>query len=225
MCTIDIWHISFNHSIQNLKDALSIDELLVANRFLKEHDKVSYIITHAYLRKILSHYFPNIKPNEWEFKKNAFGKPYVLTNLSEKIYFNLSRCSHSAYIIFTPFIMCGIDVEEIKPIDLTQDTLNLVLSKPEQKNFKASKSLDLFYTYWTLKEAHLKALGKGLYISPETITFDAYIFYEKPYFTFSTHNKHYWVYSLNNTILACAILNTKNIYKAPTFYDVMNFDF
>ena len=97
-----------------------------------------------------------------EFIKNAFGKPYAIG--FPHVEFNVS---HSG-----DWVVCavgerevGVDVEEIKPIDLdiakrfyTRNENRLVVSSREEDRLKT------FYLLWTLKESFTKYMGKGLSI-------------------------------------------------------------
>jgi 4'-phosphopantetheinyl transferase len=65
----------------------------------------------------------------------------------------------------------GIDVEEIKPIDF--DIAKRFFSSNEHRQFlqqPEDKKLAFFYDIWTMKEAVIKAEGKGLSIPLDSFT-------------------------------------------------------
>lgn len=171
MKSIDIWHMPFRGLKKISSSTLDIDEKTKASRFHKEEDRQRYIYAHVYLRKVLSHYFSSVKEEEWEFECNAFGKPEISSKHNCKLHFNLSH-SHSHIYIICADTPCGIDVEEIKDIEFSVELLSLVLSEDEQIEFKNSKHKDsLFFKYWTLKEAYVKAKGKGVSMALNSVIF------------------------------------------------------
>ncbi len=67
----------------------------------------------------------------------------------------------------------GIDIEKINRIDNIESLYENVLTQSEityLRQFSAEKQKQLFYTFWTLKEAYLKAIGKGLSLSMKEIS-------------------------------------------------------
>ena len=197
---IDIWEISFNEDINLMKSytCLNDEEQNKAQRFLKKEDKDAYLLTHIALRKILTHYEPSIKEDDWKFDTNDFSKPRIADSFNSDIHFNLSHTSSCAYIILTLYKEVGIDVEEIKPIDLSDELLELALCTNELLHVKKSEdTLKLFYRYWTLKEAHLKALGVGLSTEPSGLDFHKWI--EKD--SFRIGKDCYWISEVESDLM------------------------
>lgn len=111
-----------------------------------------------------------IKNKDIIFNTNKFGKPYLINN--NDFYFNIS---HSGRWVVGVFSDCevGIDIEEIKPIDLS--IAENFFSREEYSylmNVKQNEQLLAFYELWTIKESYIKAIGMGLSIplSDFTIT-------------------------------------------------------
>ena len=143
-----------------------------ANSYFKEKDKQNYIISHGYLRLLLTKYYSKIKPDEWEFIYNKYGKPSLSEKHNVRLFFNLSHTDKYMAIIFDPINECGIDIEEEQNIVLDNNLLDLVLSQEEKKKYYLSKDKKTtFYKLWTLKEAYVKALGIGFKDSPNKIDF------------------------------------------------------
>ncbi len=94
-----------------------------------------------------------------DMKLSEFKKPYF----DNSIDFNIS---HSGAFVLCAICLTGkigIDVEEIKPI-LFSD-FNMYFSNKEWNEIEHShNSIASFFTYWTEKEAFLKAIGMGLNI-------------------------------------------------------------
>ena len=229
MKIFDIWKIEFNEIplSTELINIISKEEHEKAKKFFKKIDYTSYIITHAYLRIILTNYYKHVKPNDWKFKKNMYGKPQISNNHDISLYFNLSHTASCVYMIFSSYKQCGIDVEDKKNIDLDDNMLDLVFSEYEKKYFlNKNKNLSLFYTYWTLKESYVKAIGEGFNIDPKEVDFKNKVNIDtnKIYFTIDEKD-HYFVHNFNDKLfLSYAILDAKEKELKPKFYEISDLD-
>lgn len=102
--------------------------------------------------------------SNWEllFSANEYGKPFLAND--PHVHYNLSHSGK--YIAFAvDEIPVGIDVEQIKPIDMriaerffTADEILYITSQSEEMKTIA------FYRVWTKKESRIKLEGKGLSI-------------------------------------------------------------
>lgn len=96
------------------------------------------------------------------FKTNDFGKPLLSNPLH--LHFNISHSGKWIAAIIAAAEV-GIDVEEIRPIDLliaqrffTAEEYSQLTAVPEPDRTA------FFFTLWTLKESYVKAVGEGLRI-------------------------------------------------------------
>ena len=199
---------------------LSPEERQRASAFVKEEEREGYLLSHLYLRRILTHYVPEVAISEWRFRHNRYGKPAIANVLEKKHYFNLSHTRSCAYVIVSDISECGIDVEEKREIERTEGLCKLVFSEEELDEYAIIKEKEsMFYRIWTVKEAHLKALGTGLMeTSPEKLNFQGKIHAEEKYDHFSIGERHYWSQSLeNDCFLAFCVLNSQKkpipVYK------------
>jgi len=215
---LDIWIFDFD-ALEVEEGVLSDKEKTKADGYIKKNDQINYQLSHIYLRKTLSHYAPKIQAKEWVFITNEFGRPSLISEQFFGLHFNISHNDEYFCIIISSVEQCGIDVETVKPIDLDEHLLDMIFSKNEKKRLiDAQKDLTVFYKCWTLKEAHLKALGKGLSIQPNQISFEEPIhhFNEEGFYFCEDEKNHYWVQSLkNNSIVSFTVLNS--LYLAPKF--------
>ncbi len=229
MKIFDIWKISFNEiSLTNeLKNIISEEEHCIAKKFLKLTDYKKYIITHAYLRILLSKYYKKIKPKDWKFIKNKYGKPQISREHNTSLYFNLSHTSSCMYTMFCTYEKIGIDVEDKRTINIEENMIDLIFSENEKKYFKSKNNdLSLFYKYWTLKESYLKAIGKGLYIDPRTINFNSKINMQDKNLYFKIDEKnHCFLHNFNDDyFLSYTVLDCKDKTLNPSFYEVTSFN-
>lgn len=156
------------------KALLSDYEIGKYNRFyFKRHSK-SYLVSHALLRTTLSRY-SSVLPAQWIFSQNSYGHPCIHSSGNRvPLQFNISRTEHAAVCVITSDIDCGIDIESQEKLDDLDHLSIQVLSPMELGNFRhiaADAKKERFLTYWTLKESYVKALGIGLSIPLQNISF------------------------------------------------------
>jgi len=145
------------------KPLLSPDELIVANRFFFEHDRIRYITSRGTLRFILANYL-SMDPQMISIVQGQFGKP-LLENDPHHIQFNLSHSNGLGLFAFTIGHRIGIDVERILPLRDFEQIADFFLSPNEMEaldRLPGESRLDGFYAAWTRKEAFVKALGVGI---------------------------------------------------------------
>lgn len=161
---IHIWH----GTVTDVADtgSLSSVELEQAARFVFDRDRRRYLTTRVMLRDLLSRYESG-RPDEWRFTKNDFGKPSLENAAELQLYFNISHTSTSVTCALARQPDIGIDIEDHFP----KDHLALADShfSPEERDWLAeapssAASRAGFLSIWTLKEAYIKAVGKGLSI-------------------------------------------------------------
>ena len=127
--------------------------------YVKEDDKKRCLFGKLVLRKLLmeSGYSKGILN---EIKIDANNRPY----LNQDIDFNISHSGNYVICAISIQSKIGIDIEEIKNMDINE-IKGIVFNDEDDKRFNNSQTpLALFYDTWTLKEAALKADGKGLMV-------------------------------------------------------------
>jgi 4'-phosphopantetheinyl transferase len=131
---------------------LSVAEQNKSNRFLRETDKIRYMITKHALRHILST-FTLIPPRLIEFDQKANKKPAI-----NGIEFNVTHSENLILIAVSSFAV-GIDIEYVNPDFDFSPLIDSCFNIEEQIHIKSAKD---FYLLWTRKEALLKNTGEGL---------------------------------------------------------------
>lgn len=157
---------------------LDADEREHYQRFHFERDRLHYLAAHALLRVALSHY-THYKPAQWRFIQVAYGKPEIamtsdLPPLSHKLSFNLSHTQGLVACVIANDFPCGIDVEEIRPMQEMRSVAEMVFSNAEIAFLEAQDEATLprnFFALWTLKEAYIKATGLGFSAPLKQISF------------------------------------------------------
>jgi len=148
----------YSHRLEELQKILSQWELEKANGFKFEADRQRNIVYKAVQRIILSRY-TNTAPDKLQFAVTANNKP-LLQHADSKLHFNISH-SGIAFVIAIANSEVGIDIEQIDPVFDFSDVVNTCFSKDEAAKIR-KHGHELFYKYWTRKEALAKALGNGI---------------------------------------------------------------
>ena len=162
-------------SLSKHSQILSDDEKTRAQSFQFEDDRNLYILSKAFVRILLSRYAP-INPSLWEFTTNEFGKPAISgPSGAREIAFNLTHTTGLISAVFGLDCSVGIDAEHhgrrIDGLAIAEQFLS-----PDEHSALSmlgdSDRRQRFFEYWTLKEAYVKAHGRGMSMDLSTFTFD-----------------------------------------------------
>ncbi len=164
---------NFIDFIPYFKSILADDEISKAESFYKQEGQERAFISRGLLRVILSQYLA-IKPEKIKFIYNQKGKPSLDSKINNiNIQFNLS---HKNQYIFYGFSRRNIGVD-LELIDTNKTLLPIAKRFFTEEEYQYLKSLtsgtqnEIFYQFWTKKEAYLKAIGEGLSGGLDTINF------------------------------------------------------
>jgi 4'-phosphopantetheinyl transferase len=154
---------------------LNEQESIQQKRFHFEKDRHQYLVTRALVRSVLSLYAPEIAPEDWTFKKNDYGKPSISnSDLSVPLTFNLSHTEKLIVMAVTLDQEVGVDVEYLPRMSNMLSIANSFFSQAEVTqlfDLPPDKQNNRAFDLWTLKEAYIKACGKGLSIPLNQFTY------------------------------------------------------
>jgi 4'-phosphopantetheinyl transferase len=166
---VHLWGIELEGSPQCIERCLGwLDETerQRAARFVREQDRQHYVLAHGGLRGILSRYL-EVSPCEVSLGRTEAGKPFVTRDARKHsaMTFNLSHAHNRALIAVSKAQEVGVDLEWVRS---KVDVLNL-----SERYFAPSEHAVImqttgaqrtiiFFRYWVVKEAVLKAQGIGL---------------------------------------------------------------
>jgi 4'-phosphopantetheinyl transferase len=176
---IDVWLTSLRDVGGELQCAylqlLSEAERARYRRFIAPDAGIQYLVSRALVRTTLSRY-AEVPEHVWQFEANRYGRPYVSEpRASRDIYFNLSNTTGLVVCAIAKECDIGIDVENVTrtlDIDALAPT---VFASRELADFRRSAPehrRNRFFSYWTLKEAYIKARGMGLSLPLDSFWFD-----------------------------------------------------
>lgn len=152
-------------SLQHCIELLDPGEKQRLQRFVFAKDEHLYAVSHALVRTTLARY-TDVPAQAFRFVANSYGRPEIAYPSGlPPLRFNLSHTDGLCACVVTLASSGGIDVERMRPLD---DLLQLAQSSFSPCEYLAlraappAEQAELFYFYWTLKEAYVKARGMGL---------------------------------------------------------------
>ena len=122
-----------------------------------------YVIARGILRKLLSG-FTGTDAKKLRFNYSSSGKPSLAGR--DDIHFNISHSADLGLFAFSPDRPVGVDVENERPVRrlldvaqrfMTEDELRILAETPAEKRNSE------FLRSWVVREARLKAEGKGVW--------------------------------------------------------------
>ncbi len=142
-----------------------------AARFHRRIDRVHYVLAHALLRHALSSIAQH-PPAAWRFERGVHGKPRLPADLNPlALDVSLAHTRGLVACAIGRDCQIGIDAEEIVPANAGPGPAAIVFARAERAALAATPEdgyVDLFFRYWSLREAYLKAVGLGLGFDPDS---------------------------------------------------------
>ncbi|GGD19227.1 4'-phosphopantetheinyl transferase family protein [Aureimonas glaciei] len=159
-----------------LLDALLIpEERERAARFHFERDRQVYVAAHALARGLLCHHTGR-PAQDWRFSVGEHGKPEVICPPGlPRLRLNLSHTRGMAVAAVTVDNDVGVDVEWLErtvDADLMAERVFAAKERLVLAAVPAAAKAEIFLSFWTLKEAYVKAIGKGLSQPLAAFSFD-----------------------------------------------------
>ncbi len=170
---IHLWSVSLELStnqVDSLRPILSDVEKDRADFYKFEQAQISYIVSQAVLRLLLSAYL-GIEPAKVNTGAHKKGKPFLINEAS--IFFNISNSHGLCVFAFSPDAEVGIDVEKIRDLPDIDQLIEKNFTSQEQVYIQKEPEFRLsrFFQFWTFKESYLKAIGEGMRLTPENLEF------------------------------------------------------
>ena len=158
--------------LEQYRACLSPAEIRRADRYQKPADRHLSLVSKVLVRYLVAG-MTGRHPASLCFSANDHGKPFV-ADLPD-IHFNLSHSHGAAVCAVCRDTAVGVDVEDSG----RQTNLSIAdrfFSLPEAElvsRATGDEQRKMFFDIWTLKEAYIKAVGKGLSIALDSFSFNA----------------------------------------------------
>ena len=178
---VDLWSVRVPASLERstrkrLTDLLDEAEVARMRRFRRPKDRDHYLVAHALCRTALSAVDETVRPSQWRFEVDSFGKPHLATSSDLRpICFNLSHACGICVVVVGSMPELGVDVEFL---ERKVDRLSVARHSfapaelRDVERLRGTEQRDQFFRYWTLKEAYIKARGLGMRIPLQDFAFD-----------------------------------------------------
>jgi 4'-phosphopantetheinyl transferase len=152
--------------LAHLERRLSTDERMRRDRFVFARDRHDFTVAHGLARGALSYYVDRA-PDEWRFRTDSFGKPAIVEPQAgmPPLTFNLSHTRGRAACAIALDTRLGIDIERIERVTEFEEVAGRFFSPTEVSMLNACAPDEhgtRFLELWTLKEAYVKAIGRGM---------------------------------------------------------------
>lgn len=158
------------HSVDTLASALSEGEAARAARIRDAAARARFITIRAALRHILARYLGGSAAS-LDLLTETFGKPVV--DPAHGLHFSLTH-SRDVTLVAIARTRIGIDVEQIREPRHLERTARRVLHPGTctlLHTLPAGRRGYTFLLAWTQREAHVKAVGGGLFRTPDSLPF------------------------------------------------------
>lgn len=160
---------------------LSDDERARHDRYRHERDRNLHLTARLMTRTVLSRCMPGVSPRDWKFRPGPHGKPEIAapemqsTIHSGKWHFNVTHTEGVVVLALAQGSPVGVDVERVDRPSNFEGLARRFFAQEEAAAIAAADEglrAALFYRIWTLKEAYVKAIGKGLAHPLDAFWFD-----------------------------------------------------
>jgi 4'-phosphopantetheinyl transferase len=166
---VHVWYVPLEEAndpalLGRYHQILSPEERGRMARYVQAKDRHQFIVARGLLRTTLSRY-ADVTPTDWQFLCNRYGKPEIFEPAHHAgLRFNLSHTHGLVTCAVNRHHDVGIDVERTdRPTTL--DIARRFFSPVEASHLErlpCEHQQRVFFDYWTLKEAYIKARGMGM---------------------------------------------------------------
>ncbi len=150
---------------RQLEGILSREERRSARRYHFEKDRRRAVVSRGLLRRLLGEY-TGVPPERVQIGCNPYGKPELsITHRPQRLAFNLTHSGDKILYGFAMRRRIGVDIEQVRTFPGAQSLAEHFFCRRETRAISAlprDHRLKAFFDCWTLKEAYVKAVGKGL---------------------------------------------------------------
>lgn len=154
-----------------LQNVLTRDEHVRMNRYRMPDDRLRFLFAHGYKRLLLGKYL-NVQPEKITFDLEENNKPFV-AGKEIPIHFNFSHSQDKVLFVFHQKEFVGCDAEWIRgrfdyigfmDHHYSEEEANAISKSDGEKNQR-----ELFFKFWSRKEAWLKTTGLGVFSNLQSV--------------------------------------------------------
>lgn len=171
---VHVWRVALDampESVEALASGLSLDERDRSAQFTVPRDRVRFIVSRIVLRRVLARYH-GCAAADVPLAREPGGRPFLRG--AEHLFFSLSHSGERALVAVADVVV-GVDVERVRPVPRAEGIARRVLHPETVATLGALPMSDYvrsFLDAWTQREAHVKAVGGGLFRTADVLPFD-----------------------------------------------------
>lgn len=175
---VHVWHLladdlTDREALHSIGALLTPEEQDRMARFRHEHDRTLFLLSRGLMRTVLASYL-GCRCQDVRFAANNFGKP-ILHADHTPLHFNLTHSRGAAALAISGGHEVGIDVEQRERHVEFLGLAERFFAPAEARHLKQlseDRRGDAFFAIWTLKEAFVKGIGRGLTFPLDAFCFD-----------------------------------------------------
>lgn len=142
------------------------------DRYHHDDDRRMFLLGRVMARALVGHAL-GLGPTDWRWREGPHGRPEIAAP-ETRVRFNLAHSAGLVVCALAAHRDVGIDVEDLARRPLQSTIVRRYCSDAEVADVEArprEQQQDRFLTYWTLKEAYLKARGLGIAVPLADVSF------------------------------------------------------
>jgi 4'-phosphopantetheinyl transferase len=223
---VHVWHLLADRvtdpaALVVLRALLSADEQARLTCLRRERDRTLFLLSRALMRTVLASYL-SCATDEVCFAANDFGKPILHPKCppvayapgSPGLHFNLTHSRGAVALAVSSGREVGIDVEErhrqVEYLALAERFFAATEAR-HLRTLREDQLAEAFFAIWTLKEAFVKGIGRGLSFPLDAFCFDLDVnrlIRFRPLADFVSHDWHFHQFNLSER--HCGALAVQN---------------
>ncbi len=159
------------HRVARALDWMSAGERERYARFRHDRDRWMFALGREMARTLVGDAL-DVAPGAWLWREGPHGRPEIASPAGD-LHFNLSHSAGVVACVLGRGRAIGVDLENLarRPPDPAIVSRYCSAAEAEDVCARAEGWSDRFLTYWTLKEAYLKARGLGIAVPLSDISF------------------------------------------------------
>jgi 4'-phosphopantetheinyl transferase len=171
---VHVWHVALDGDFppaESRAACLSAAERARSTLFVAPLERQRFVMSRIVLRDILAAY-SGAAAGEIPIAREPGGRPFI--EGTERLYFSLSHSGATALIAVAEMTI-GVDVERVRRISRADAVARRVLhadTVAALESLSVSEREVAFVDAWTQREAHVKAVGGGMFRTPDELPFD-----------------------------------------------------
>lgn len=177
---VHVWHLLADRltdtmTLNAVQALLTPNEQTRMNCLRRERDRTLFLLSRVLMRSVLASYL-NCACHDLQFAANDYGKPILHPNVgSPGLHFNLTHSRGAVALAVSNGREVGVDIEErLRKVEYLALAERFFANAEWQhlRGLPAAQLAEAFFAIWTLKEAFVKGIGRGLTFPLDAFCFD-----------------------------------------------------